>query len=71
MDFPMRFLLAADLHLGLRVTRFGTEVDGKVKEARLKVLDNVPKIGSDAKSDRSWRSFLYENVVLAQHRVEI
>ena len=35
----MRFLHAADLHLGLRVTRFGAEVNGRVQEARLKALE--------------------------------
>jgi DNA repair exonuclease SbcCD nuclease subunit len=37
----MRFLHAADLHLGLRVTRFGAEVNGKVREARLKALEQM------------------------------
>jgi DNA repair exonuclease SbcCD nuclease subunit len=35
----MRFLHAADLHLGLRVTRFGAQVNGRVQEARLEALD--------------------------------
>jgi DNA repair exonuclease SbcCD nuclease subunit len=43
----MRFLHAADLHLGLRVTRFGGEVNGKVQEARLKALETLVAAGSD------------------------
>ena len=35
----MRFLHAADLHLGMRVTRFGADVNGRVQEARLKALE--------------------------------
>jgi DNA repair exonuclease SbcCD nuclease subunit len=35
----MRFLHVADLHLGLRVTRFGAHVNGRVQEARLAALD--------------------------------
>lgn len=35
----MRFLHAADLHLGLRVTRFGADVNGRVQEARIKALE--------------------------------
>ena len=37
----IRFLHAADLHLGLRVTRFGAEVNGRVQEARLKALETL------------------------------
>jgi DNA repair exonuclease SbcCD nuclease subunit len=37
-DFIMRFLHAADLHLGLRVTRFGDR-NGKVQDARFKSLE--------------------------------
>jgi DNA repair exonuclease SbcCD nuclease subunit len=37
----MRFLHAADLHLGMRVTRFGADVNGKVQEARLKALEHM------------------------------
>jgi DNA repair exonuclease SbcCD nuclease subunit len=37
----MRFLHAADLHLGLRVTRFGAEVNGRLQEARLKALEHL------------------------------
>jgi DNA repair exonuclease SbcCD nuclease subunit len=37
----MRFLHAADLHLGLRVTRFSKEVNDKVREARFRALDSV------------------------------
>src|SRR5215468_4651411 len=35
----MRFLHLADLHLGLRVTRFGAKVNGRVQEARIEALD--------------------------------
>jgi DNA repair exonuclease SbcCD nuclease subunit len=35
----MRFLHAADLHLGLRVTRFGSDANGRVQEARLKAVE--------------------------------
>src|ERR1035438_5998545 len=37
----MRFLHVADLHLGLRVTRFGAHVNGRVQEARLAALDHL------------------------------
>lgn len=37
----VRFLHAADLHLGMRVTRFGKDVNGKVREARFQALDNL------------------------------
>jgi DNA repair exonuclease SbcCD nuclease subunit len=37
----MRFLHAADLHLGLRVTRFGAAVNDKVREARLQALEQM------------------------------
>jgi DNA repair exonuclease SbcCD nuclease subunit len=37
----MRFLHAADLHLGLRVTRFGSEVNRRIQEARFEALDNL------------------------------
>lgn len=35
----MRFVHAADLHLGLRITRFGADVNGRIREARLKALE--------------------------------
>ncbi len=37
----MRFLHVADLHLGLRVTRFGAHVNGRVQEARMAALDHL------------------------------
>lgn len=37
----MRFLHAADLHLGLRVTRFGKATNRKVQEARFEALDKL------------------------------
>jgi DNA repair exonuclease SbcCD nuclease subunit len=37
----MRFLHVADLHLGLRVTRFGAKVNGRVQEARIEALDHL------------------------------
>jgi DNA repair exonuclease SbcCD nuclease subunit len=37
----MRFLHVADLHLGLRVTRFGAPVDGRVREARMAALEHL------------------------------
>jgi DNA repair exonuclease SbcCD nuclease subunit len=43
----MRFLHAADLHLGLRVTRFGKEVSNKVREARFQALENVLRVARD------------------------
>ncbi len=35
------FLHTADLHLGMRITRFDPNIVGKVREARLTALDNV------------------------------
>lgn len=37
----MRFLHVADLHLGLKITRFGADINGKVQEARLKSLESL------------------------------
>lgn len=37
----MRFLHVADLHLGLRVTRFGSHVNSRVQEARMAALDHL------------------------------
>ncbi len=37
----VRFLHVADLHLGMRVTRFSPEVVGKLQQARFQALQNV------------------------------
>src|SRR5438132_1395347 len=37
------FLHAADLHLGMRTTRFDSATAGKVREARFTALDNILK----------------------------
>src|SRR5262245_13296485 len=43
----MRFLHAADLHLGLRVTRFSKEVNDKVQEARFRALDAILSVAKE------------------------
>src|SRR5262249_47501466 len=45
----MRFLHAADLHLGLRVTRFSKEVNDKVREARFRALDAILAVAKEQK----------------------
>ena len=47
----MRFLHAADLHLGLGVTRFGKEVNNRVREARFQALDKLMKVAKDRQVD--------------------
>src|ERR1700692_671079 len=37
------FLHAADLHLGMRTTRFDPATAGKIREARFTALDNILK----------------------------
>ncbi|MFL5240497.1 MAG: exonuclease SbcCD subunit D [Gemmataceae bacterium] len=37
------FLHAADLHLGMRITRFDPQTAGKIREARFTALDNILK----------------------------
>ena len=44
------FLHTADLHLGMRITRFDPNIVGKVREARLTALDNVSRPGAAAQS---------------------
>jgi DNA repair exonuclease SbcCD nuclease subunit len=46
---PVRFLHAADLHLGLRLTRFDPEAAGRIAEARFIALQNLAE---NAKSRR-------------------
>jgi DNA repair exonuclease SbcCD nuclease subunit len=45
------FLHAADLHLGLRLTRFPSEVIKKVRERRLAALDNVLSVAKERRVD--------------------
>ena len=47
----MRFLHAADLHIGLRVTRFGAETNGRVQEARIESLDRMLAIAKTKSLD--------------------
>lgn len=47
----MRFLHAADLHIGLRVTRFGAETNGRVQEARIASLDRMIRIAQTKSLD--------------------
>jgi DNA repair exonuclease SbcCD nuclease subunit len=47
----MRILHAADLHLGFRVTRFGKEVNNRVREARFQALDNLLTVAKDRQVD--------------------
>jgi len=45
------FLHAADLHLGMRITRFDPHTTGKVREARFTALDNILKKTRDLRVD--------------------
>jgi DNA repair exonuclease SbcCD nuclease subunit len=45
------FLHAADLHLGLRITRFSAEVAKKIREARFQALENIRQATKDLKVD--------------------
>jgi DNA repair exonuclease SbcCD nuclease subunit len=45
------FLHAADLHLGMRTTRFDPIVAGKVREARFTALDNILKQARELRVD--------------------
>ncbi len=47
----MRFLHAADLHIGLRVTRFGAETNGRIREARIESLDRMMRIAATKNLD--------------------
>ncbi|MCA8937005.1 MAG: DNA repair exonuclease [Planctomycetes bacterium] len=47
----VRFLHIADLHLGLRTTRFAPDVAGKLQEARFQALENVGKRASEKPTD--------------------
>ncbi|MEN6642918.1 MAG: DNA repair exonuclease [Armatimonadia bacterium] len=48
---PMRFLHLADVHIGLRVTRFDDQVARKLKEARFQALDNALAVAANKKVD--------------------
>jgi DNA repair exonuclease SbcCD nuclease subunit len=41
------FLHAADLHLGLRVTRFKADIAGKIREARFQALEKIRETARD------------------------
>jgi DNA repair exonuclease SbcCD nuclease subunit len=45
------FLHAADLHLGLRITRFDPATANKVREARFTALDNIRKVAAERRVD--------------------
>src|SRR5260370_15716508 len=45
------FLHAADLHLGMRVTRFNPEISNRIREARFVALDNVLKRATELRAD--------------------
>nr|AEH26479.1 metallophosphoesterase [uncultured Acidobacteria bacterium A2] len=45
------FLHAADVHLGLRVTRFANEVARKIREARFQSLDNILSVAKAGNVD--------------------
>jgi DNA repair exonuclease SbcCD nuclease subunit len=47
----LSILHAADLHLGLRITRFDPATAGKVREARFAALENLLKVVQDRKVD--------------------
>lgn len=46
-----KFLHTADLHLGMRITRFDPATAGRVREARLTALDNIIKKTRDLQVD--------------------
>src|SRR5438132_6053965 len=45
------FLHAADLHLGMRVTRFNREISDRIREARFVALDNILKKATQLQAD--------------------
>jgi DNA repair exonuclease SbcCD nuclease subunit len=45
------FLHAADLHLGMRITRFDPAMAGKIREGRLTALDNIRRVARERKVD--------------------
>src|SRR5438132_10650767 len=45
------FLHAADLHLGLRITRFSVDIAKKVREARFQALEKVRDAAKEEKVD--------------------
>src|SRR5439155_16859214 len=45
------FLHAADLHLGMRVTRFNPEISNRIREARFIALDNILKKATELRAD--------------------
>src|SRR5262245_50113030 len=45
------FLHAADLHLGMRVTRFNPEISDRIREARFVALDNILRKGIELQAD--------------------
>src|SRR5947209_10805 len=47
----VRFLHAADLHLGIRITRFNATIAGKIREARFQALDSLIQLARAEKPD--------------------
>ena len=45
------FLHAADLHLGLRLTRFGAGTSKKIREARFQALGKIREAASEKRVD--------------------
>eukprot|EP00913_Durusdinium_trenchii_P023356 g21934.t1 len=54
----LRFLHAADLHLGMRLTRFSKDAINRIREARFEALENI-------RSEASQRDREYQFVILA------
>ena len=51
MSPPVQFLHMADLHIGLRITRFEEDIHKKLLEARFQALDNALKIARERDVD--------------------
>ena len=47
MTNSVSFLHVADLHIGLRTSRFDEQVSRKLHEARFQALDNALKVAQD------------------------
>src|SRR5438874_1338271 len=50
-EHMVSFLHAADLHLGLRITRFRTDIAKKVREARFQALERIRDAALERKVD--------------------
>lgn len=63
----LRFLHAADLHLGMKLTRFSADAINRVREARFEALEHVKKEAANA--ERGYRFVLLAGDVFDDVRV--